>query len=425
MRRVTAGLPILDPTYRSYLIDTYTSGTDLYVLSNVSFAASDFIVVGQPGEERTELKQVNTPSGDDLLTIVSDLKNSHTRDTAVYKSIWDTVVFEANLGSGFAVISQSAIQWDNPQKVTVLFHEAGTNTTEYRFRFYNSSILEYGEYSPTVTGSAPFRNSVAYMVKQVRQILNDPLGDVLKNDEIIRGLNDAQEIIYGNGRKWWFLRFTDSSITTTANTTTYNLDALGGGTPLSPGIELGYIDDVRFRINDGTQDRTYPLRYQDDFEFDLMTVDNLRQSTDSASYYSLLPPDVNSTNGYISLADPALTTNGTLYIRAFKKIPDLVNVSDRTLIPIPSIIENYVIGKGFRVTSQADKAKVYEDLFFGTPPSLEKTRPLTGIALLENLNQAQTRPKQPRSLVTFRGRRKFYGNRGFDYNDYKELHLGD
>lgn len=411
----------MDPTYSTFLTSAYTTGTTLAVTSTTSFAASDFLVVGQPNEEEAELKQLSSVTDVTNLAIASALNFPHPVSTPVYRTLWDQVEIEVDTGSGFSTLTQSSIQWDNPQGITVYIHTGGSNSTQYRFRFRNSSSNTYSDYSHTITGAAVARNSVQYMVDNVRRIIDDPNGRIVSTDEIIRDLNEAQDIIGGRPVGWWFLRFSDSSIPTVAGTTRYNLDLLGGGVAGTPVINLNYIDKVRFNFNDGTENTIYPLDFNSYTEFDDIVRDNDRDADNNAVDYTLDPPDDTSDNGYLNLAQIPESAVGTLYIRGFKLMPLLEDVSDTTVVPIPSLLENFAIAKAFRTLGNEQKAGIYEELFFGPPSSLEKVRKLIGIPLLESQNQARKRPQgQARSLFRFRGNRRYFGDRSISRDEIHE-----
>src|SRR3990167_6078995 len=105
---------------------------------------------------------------------------------------------------------------------------------------------------------------------------------------------------------------------------------------------------------------------------------------------------------------------GTFYVRYFEEMSDMDDVADTTQVPLPQIIEDYAIAMCYKILNREDIAKVYEDRFWGPAGEIKGRRGLTGLALLEQLNYNQKRPKgQPRSLVDFTGReplRRLFGN---------------
>ena len=408
-RQVYIPNPNLQGAHRTYLATQYSSGqTSLDVLSNTSFVANDFVVVGEVAEELTELEQIASLSTKNTIGITS-LDFEHPKDTPVTKSNWDQVAIEYRFDptSVWSILTTSSIQWDKSN--TIYYHDAGTNTTEYRFRFYNSATLEYSEYSPTVTGAGFSRQQVGYMLRQVRLITNDLTGRVAGDRAIIRFFNMAQDIIKGAKPDWEFLKITDTSITTVASTKRYALPDTVANT--------GNVMDIRYGYVNGADDIIYALKFLSEKEFDMLDRDQNRTEDDYVVNYTLEPPDSSSDNGYIRVDPiPKTTARGTFYIRINRDMTDLDSIEDETLVPIPALLENFAIAQIEKIKGNEDKSKLYEDLFYGRQQIGRRMATVdTGIALLIKLDNARKNPTgQPQSLVRYRGRRglnNFYGSR--------------
>lgn len=425
MRVLSIRNPDLSGYERSYLTSAYSSGTTLSVINTFALAANDFIVVGEPGQEKAESKRIDSITNDTSLNLASALKFSHPKDTVIVKTHWDQIEISSRVNAGaWSVLSTSGIQWDKPY--TVYVHSGGDDTYDYRWRFYNSTLATYSEYSPTYAGEGFTRNQAGYMVQMIRKITRtEGNEEVITDREIYRKINEAHDVIGNIRPDWWFLKFEDSTITTTASTYIYNLDTLGGGTAGTPSdsYTLGYIDKVRYRYNDGSTDTTYPLKFRSENEFDLYITDNNRQKDDYVNLYTLKPADSTSVNGYMWVyPTPNTTSRGTFYVRGYRKFTTINDDIDKTAVPIPEIIEHYVIAHIERIRGNDAKADYYEDLFYGPPPATETRRKLTGIALLEQVQNQSRAEGQPKMLWRFRGQKalsRFFGNRRINnYRDY-------
>ena len=130
MRRISVPNPSIDTTYRTYVNSDYSSGTTLTVASNVSFAPDNLIIVGNPREELTELKKVSTIATTVTLNLASGLNFAHPKGTPVYRVIWDFISIEGRSSSAgvFAELTQSPIQWDNEDGLTLYYHSDGSNS---------------------------------------------------------------------------------------------------------------------------------------------------------------------------------------------------------------------------------------------------------------------------------------------------------
>ncbi len=422
MRRISIGNPDLRNTYKSFLASAYSSGTTVSVLSNVSFAANDLMVVGEVGEELTELESIASISGKTTVTVSAALDFAHPKDTAVYKAPWNfyEIEYRASSSATWALLTQSPIQWDKLN--SLYYHTAGAATTEYRFRFYNSITGTYSEYSPTITGAGFSKAQVGYMIRNVRQITNDLDGRVAGDRQIIRFFNAAQDIIRGAKKDWWFLRVTDSSITTTAGVNRYTL-------PTNMG-DMGNLDDVRLRyVDGGASDLTYQLKFMNEKEFDVYVQDNNRATDDYLTHYTLGEADSDSDAGYLlTYPTPKTTAYGTFYIRYYRDLADLDTVDDETLVPIPAILENFAIAQIERIKGNENKAGLYDDLFYGRQQVGRRQVGVdTGINLLVKLDANRRSPAgQPMQLKRWIGRKgaaRLYNNRFENMDQIREKYF--
>lgn len=423
MRKIRIQNPSLDKTYKTFIATDYASGTSMVVLNNVSFAANDLLVIGEPREELTEQKKLNSISGSTGLTLASTLNFAHQKSTAIYKVLWDQVSIEANYGSGFSVITSSAIQWDSKTNETIYFDQNGTDSTTYRFRFYNSVTATYSDYSPTMAGSGFTRSMVGYMIREVRKIVNDVERKIVQDDEIIRFFNRAQDVVYSHNTRYWFLKVDTYKQATGI--------AIIGGTDvysLATYTDFGFLDIIRFLYSSGGVRRLYPLIKKAEIEFDALTTDLNRGHDDWAGRYKLLPADSSSANGYIQI-DPIPLNSGvaTMYPKYYKKMTNLANVTDTTPIPLPDILEDFAISMIERIKGNETKATQYMDLFLGPPDDEGGIKDITGLKLLDQLDEGQKQAGgQPRNLVSFKGRRfpgNMYGNPRLNRDTIKELYM--
>lgn len=413
MRRVRIQNPLLDRTYRTFLDADYSSGTSLTVASNVSFAANDFLVCGEPREERTELRQIASLTGNTTVGINSAFRFSHSKGSPLYKSYWDFVSIERRTSSAgsFAEISQSAIQWDNKLNETVYYDQNATSAYEYRFRFYNSSTAEYSEYSDTISGAAPARNTVRAMVQEVRLNTGDIDRKIVSDDEIIESFNTAQDIIYTHNPKYWFLyvdtyELGSGSIAATTNEDVYTLNNL---------TRFGHLSGLKYRFNSGGDDIIYQMRRESEVEFDRLDSDQNITDDNWPTIYKLIPADASSDNGYFKVTPDIKDSNvGTFYPLYYEKMANLDSPADVTQVPLPRLLIDYAIAFVERIKGNETKAKIYEaSLVNITRENLTRTPP--GLLMLDKMDASQRKAVgQPQSLVVFKGQkaiRRYFGNK--------------
>lgn len=396
-RRLKIPHPSLINSQKTYFDADYATGTGLTVQNNISFAANQIAVAGEPGEEKTESKPVASITSSTTITLTGAYNFSHNKGGIIYRSEYDQVEVSTYVSS-WSVLSTIDIQWD--QLNTIYVHDGGTNANSYRFRFKNSASSNYSEYSPTIGGSGFAKNKVGYMVSRVRKILGDPEKKIVTDEEIMQYLTDAKDIIKSRRNDWWFWKKEDEgTITTIASTLKYNLDDIG--------TDIEYVADIRFNYNDGTINTLYPIPDLTDVEFDDLVRDQSRTDDDNVINYNIVAPDDSSTSGYIRcFPTPKTTGYGSFYVRYYVNEADYTSVSDTTSIPLSNLLIYYALSVGFQVKGNEEKARVYENLFFGPPPTLKKrSGNMVGIALLERMQDGKGRStKKMRQMKTFRGR---------------------
>lgn len=367
---------------KTYLDADYSSGTTLTVISNLGFADNYMVVVGEPGEEKTEAKDATGITGNATINISGALKFSHNKSTPIYKAVWDQVSIERQTTGGtWAEITASEIDWDKNE--TVYIDASGDDTHSYRFRFYNQFLTQYSEYSPTVAGEGFTKKQVGYMLQNVRKAVDDPDKKRVSDTEIIRMFTTAQDIIQSVRHNWWFLKVdtwkASNGITTEASTGVYSLATY---------TDFNYLERMRFNFNDGTDNTIYDLIPLDEIEFDDWVKDQDRTDDDTVARFKLIPADSSSDQGYFEV-DPVPETAGygTFYPEYWKIMGTLDDVADETDCPLPQILEDYASWKIEQRKGNETKAKIYQDLFYGANPKEKGRRDLTGIALLEQLNK--------------------------------------
>jgi hypothetical protein len=410
MRRLLIRNPDLSNEERSYLSNNYAvaDGTVMDVISTFAFAADNFIVTGNPTEEKAEIKKISALTSDTRLALASALKFPHSKGSTVVRTPWDQVEISRMSGGVWTVLSTSGLQFD--KQYTVYNDSTGSATHSYRWRFSNSATSTFSEYSPTFSGSGFDRDQAGYIVGMIRK-LTKTQGDqnLVTDTEILRQISAAQDIVDSIRKDWYFLRIPqDSSIATQAGINVYNLDLIGGGVAGTPAdnYKLGFIKSIKMRYNNGSIDETYNLRYVSETEFERIVFDQNRTDDDNTGIYTIKPGDSSSKNGYFHIyPTPQNTAIGTFYIDAYRKMDDLDDFSQRTYIPLPQLLEWWGISFVERIRGNDQKAEYYEELFYGPAPDAEDRRRLTGIALLEQLNERAYPTSQPRQLKKFMGRK--------------------
>lgn len=205
---------------------TAGSSVALTVANNDSFAANDYVIIGEIGMEKTELAQVSSVSGNTTITITT-LKFDHAPNTRIYRIDYNQVEYSyaTTLTGSKSVLTTVAVQPDD----FYTRYEDTTSTSGFGFvRFKNSTSSLFSEYSSGVAYSGLEPRSLIKIIERVRRLLRRrqstpaPFDRAIDDDEITDEINDAiQEITHEE--LWSFAEVvrTDSTV---ANQFQYDID---------------------------------------------------------------------------------------------------------------------------------------------------------------------------------------------------------
>lgn len=353
MANIQVKIPDISSNIGTSLSQDYTSGSVLYVSSSVGFANGNYIVVGEPGLENTEVVESNAPPDNTSLSI-SPLDFSHPKGTPVYYTNWDGYELSYRISPVDAWIVYGgmplALAFD--AQYTEYRDAAATSTYQWRYRYFSTEEDAYSDYSDTISATGWSRSSVGYMVREIRKIINDPDAKTVTDTEIIRFLNAAQDKIYALYDRWWFLQKIGDVIPTVAGKKNYPLPS-----------DFGRMHSVAFRYVNGSNDISYNLREIPNIEFDYESRDNNAANNDDIKYYSLYPGDTDSPTGYVYIWPTPETVDLDITPRYYKMFTDLSTYANTTEVPIPDILENYALAQILKIRKEDDKATAYDGMF--------------------------------------------------------------
>lgn len=397
--------PDVSENIQTFLSEDYTSGTTLTVDSSSGFANGNYIIVGEPGLEKTEVVNLSTsPPTDTTLTIGSSLKFSHAKGTPVYYTRWDKyeLVYRTSSSGSWTTYSSMPASLSFEALQTEYRDSAATTTYQWKYRYYSTEKSAYSGYSDTILATGWPRKSVGYMVREIRKIINDLEKKTVSDTEIIRFLNAAQDKIYALFDRWWFLLKEGTVINTEASTKKYSLPS-----------DFGRMNRVLYRYQDDTSnpstDIKYNLKYITQVEYDYEARDQTADDSDEVKYYTIYPPDSNSSTGYLMIWPTPETAGLDITPWYYKKFTDLDSYGDETEVPIPSILEDYALAQIYKIRKEEAKAEYYDSLF----------REQLGLLKLEQKKQTGAL----RQIWRYEGRRakrRLYGTRNVYSDEERE-----
>lgn len=389
--------PPLPNQEETFLSSSYSSGTSLSVRNTDGWVSNDVAVAGQPGDEKTEARVINTIPSATGLTVTAAYSFSHEVDTPLFKTRYDKISLErqANGSGAYAEVLEGKITigWDEKDGFTKILNQAGSTADNFKWRFYNSVSGEYSLYSGILPGTGLTSAHAGKMVQVVRRTAKIPANLGIQDTDILGLLNEAQKELDAEYELWWFTRTEDSvGITAIAGIYKYDLPST-----------FRAMDVVKVLDNNSIK---YDLKFSPLVEFDQFKSDtNTSTRNDSTRNWTLLPPDDSSTIGYFGIDPTPATTNNTYYRRYYRFIPELTTFADVTIVPIPRVLIAYAVWQIYLIREDAANAAIWEDRY------------KDGV---KKLKAMQRRQVGQADFARFRGQRgyaRLFGNYGYMNRD--------
>lgn len=330
--------PSIEGEERTVLTDPVNSAaTNLPVKSSQEITATEFIFVGEPGKEKTELTSV-TAVVDVLNLTVPALSYSHSEGDPVITSRWNKIkIYKATSLTGtYTEIAASPIDIDpdNPENTTNYDDGTGLATDYYKISYYNSTTTTESALSDPIPGSGVVHDTVRYVTDQVLREANDAGESITSRTEILDWMNECSADVKARRRKWSFL-YTRATASTVADREYYAISTDFGVS------NIDRIDHLEYNYTEDNSDLMYRLRYVTPEEFDILHENRDEDSDDTLQIWTF-----DEAMDYIRIHPAPATSNGAaLYLYYYKDIPYLDSDGDELIVPEPRIYKYYCLAQ--------------------------------------------------------------------------------
>ncbi len=293
---VRVDLPFIEESDRTYLTaDVAAAGVTLTVLDNTGLANNDYLPIGYPGDEKTEIVKIGAAVTRGTSITVGALVFAHSKKEPVSLIRYNQVALYGHATS--TSTSPTAIGSAVDLDVSRGFNDIVASTTYayYYARYYNAQTTTYSQYSTAVAATGLGRNTARKMMDYALKETNTKLESFegLTRDYLMECLNDWQDEVSLQKRKWSWLKTNNeaSSITLVQDQQEYTLptdiqnndsnesiDLLRIGTQTT----LKYLSPDDFLVKVGDSGKTF-LASDVALAATTITVDNDNDLTDSGS----------------------------------------------------------------------------------------------------------------------------------------------
>lgn len=339
---ITSFNPETDDLEKSYLSNPYAIGITSIVVKNADrFVLNDRIMLGEMGQEKTEVVTVTAGATDGMTITTTATVFSHEADTPVYRLRFDQVKFyRSTTGTTgvYSVISTQNLDVDNANLTTVYDDTAGLASYYYKISFYNSIAAIESALSDPIAGGGYRRNQVGYVVDEFLREVGDENEMHVSRTEVIGYFNDVNDDLTINTAKPYEFLHTRTTLLPVANQNYLNfpVDTNGDQTMWKfDRMDYNFIDSTTTPVTNNT----YTLEVIDSEYFRNRFQNNTIDSTAVSDATAVMALDT-SVNRF-RFNPPWKTTVGTLYLHYWQFFPRLDTEGDEFITPTAKIYKLY------------------------------------------------------------------------------------
>jgi len=186
--------PDLRSHEQTYLEADVASGASSITANGVNFSIGQYVIVGQPGSEKTEIIRIHasTAPTSTAITLASALSFAHNRGDLVRFIPYNQIVVERSTDAGVSFSALSAIDIRADASETYLQRPSDSSTDVYQARFKNSSDTTYSQYSATYTASGIGDNTFGSIKRRALNELSEKSGDQFNDEFLLGALKEAR-----------------------------------------------------------------------------------------------------------------------------------------------------------------------------------------------------------------------------------------
>lgn len=347
--------PDTDDLEKSYLSNSYAVGTtSIQIKNNDRFAVNDRVMLGEMGQEKTEVVTVSAVNADGNTVTIGATVFAHSADDPIYKLRFDQVKFyrstTTSTGS-YSVISTQNIDVDNANLTTIYDDTTGTTSYFYKMTAYHSISTLESAFSDVIGGSGWRREQVGNIIDEILQEVGDINEVHVSRQELLGYFNDVNDDLQmGRSKPFDFLH-SRTTVTQTIAQSYINFPTDTNGKQT-----MWKFDYMDYNYKDSTTtpatDITYTLKVMPEPEFRNSFSDNTVSSTTESDSIEFMTLDT-AVNRF-RFDHPFLTTNSVLYLHYWKYFSVIDSEGDIIETPSPRIYKLYCKGMYFQKKAQSD-----------------------------------------------------------------------
>lgn len=341
-------IPVFNPETtdleKSYLSNSYSAGaTTITVKNSDRYAGNDRIMIGEMGNEGTEVVTVSALVGNGTDLTIGATVYPHSADDPVYRLRFDQVKFYRSTTTStgtYTVVSTQNLDVDNETLETYYDDTSGTSAYYYKFTFYNSLAAIESGFSDIIGGSGWRREQVGNIIDEILREVADPQERHVTRTEIMGYFNDVNDDLQVDVAKPYDFLHSRRVVAQSANANYIDWPTDSNGKQV-----MWAFDYMDYQFLDSTTtpatNVTYTLKTIPEPEFRNIYQDNTIDSTTVSDQPTVICLD-SSVKRFRFDVPFATTTGGVLYLHYWKYFDVITTEGQIIETPTPKIYKLYV-----------------------------------------------------------------------------------
>ncbi len=344
MSLVSVQLPDLTGNEKTYFtVKAAAAATALSVQNNQGFSANKYVVVGEPGTERAELRKISSVAGDGTIT-VDALKFDHAQGEPITLIYFNKakIYGSATEAGSYSLIITVDLEVDTPSGTQ--YNDTTSGYDYYKISYYNSTSTLESDLSGAIPADGFDDTTLQEMTTDVLDMIGDPDAKFITREQVRKKINAHQGY-------WWFSPYTKRD---TKRTRTYSTVAGQQYITLESDFDkFQNAYSVTYHYN--------PTAATDeDYCLEILTIPQFnedfgdRTAVDSDELEACALYESGTTKQLLLGPTPDTTMTNAITIEMHIKPANLVNPEDKTICPHPRII---TLGVAAEIVMNSDQAK--------------------------------------------------------------------
>lgn len=186
--------PELQDDQRTYLDADNAIGATTLSANGLNYAVGQYIVVGQPGNIKTEILQIHASVAPTAttITLASAASFAHNRGDIVRFIPYNQIVPEFSTDNGVTFTAASAVIIRADSMETYLQRPSDLSTYIYRFRFQNSTSSLYSAYSDNANANGYADNTIWAVKNRALNELGEERSDLINEQFLNDSIQEAR-----------------------------------------------------------------------------------------------------------------------------------------------------------------------------------------------------------------------------------------